>query len=398
MLSNELQIIETPFNKTRKNNLYNNAKIIFMSLSGIAPIRFILAVIFASLSSLTLNLSLIGFNVRDNNNNFNNFGFIRRKLLYIPQILARITLFILGYYKIKENIPDKFIWKFNYLERKNSPKLIISNHISMIDTIYFFCRGIPSSVASANTLKLPIVGIAIEKLSPILVPTNNEQKNSLPNPSEQIKERLTHSSIDNFKRPLIIFPEGSTKNSKYLLKFQKGAFENKITYQPVLLNYIYDNYDPSWTSDSGTFKSLYLMCCQFINYLEVTYLEPCNLKKDEIRQIYINKLNLIDSNLSNHDTHILKNHFDKINYIYKYIFQNGKTGVEYYKNKYNYDKDSISKITQLFYELDINKNGKIDSKSFHKIVENTLNKSISIKIDKLYSFEEIINILNNLRN
>ena len=77
----------------------------------------------------------------------------------------------------------------------------------------------------------------IKKLAPIWVPSNDEERKELPDPKTQITYRLTHPSSNTFRRPLIIFPEGCTKNCKTIFKFQNGAFQNNIRYQPIIFKY-----------------------------------------------------------------------------------------------------------------------------------------------------------------
>jgi 1-acyl-sn-glycerol-3-phosphate acyltransferase len=382
-------MIQSPFNNSHKNTIYNKIKIFLFTISGIAIIRLILFLLFGSIACLLFNIFLTGYNSKDANGNFVNISCIRRFFLFIPQILSRIALFILGYYYINDNIPNFF--KLNYLERLGAPKLIIANHVSFIDTFYFICRGIPSPVASYNVLNLPIVGFTFKKISPILVPTNEKQKLLLPNPKEQITERLTHPSIELFRRPLIIFPEGSTKNSKYLFKFQNGAFMDKITYQPVLLNYQFEYLDPSWTLDTKDFVLLYLMCCQFYNNLEVTFLEPTNKPADEIRKVFISKLNLFDSNYSNHDNNILKFNENKKDYILNHIFENGLFTMTYYKKCFHINSSNFMYLINTFYKLDDDKVGKVKGKflyDFSIIITNNGNKNL--ESDKSYSFYEAI--------
>jgi 1-acyl-sn-glycerol-3-phosphate acyltransferase len=387
-------MINSPFVNSHNTNLYNRIKICFFIFSGIAFLRFILFIIISCISSLLFNLFLIGFKSKDENGNFLNISPIRRLFLYIPQMCVRIGLFILGFYSFEDNINQFF--KFNYLERDNAPKLIIANHVSFIDTFYFTVRGLPTPVVAYNVLKIPIVGSAFKKIGPIVIPINNLQKKLVPEPKKQITERLTHPSIKNINRPLIIFPEGSTKNSKFLLKFQKGAFIDKVIYQPVLLNYDFKYVDPSWTIDSKDYILLFLMCCQFENKLKVTYLEPTNLPAEEIRKVYISKLNLIDSNFSNHDNNILKHNYDKKDYIYNHIFQNGIMTMEYYKTMINISSSSFSKLINKFYDLDTHKVGLINSNKLNELFESIyLNDEDLYNIvldDKIINFNDAIRI------
>lgn len=381
-------MINSPFVNLHTTNLYNKIKILFFIFSGIAFLRLFLFFFVSCISSLLFNIFLLGYKSKDAQGNFVNISPIRRTFLFIPQFLVRIGLFILGFYNFEENIDN--IFKFNYLERENSPKLIIANHVSFIDTFYFIVRGLPSPVASYNVLNLPIIGSVFKKINPILIPTNEIQKELVPEPKAQITERLTHPSVKNINRPLIIFPEGSTKNSKFLLKFQNGAFMDNIIYQPILLDYKYKYLDVSWTLNSTDYELLFFMCCQFENKLKVTYLEPTNLPADEIRKVFISKLNLIDSKFSNHDNNILKNNLDKKDYIYNFIFQNGLYTMEHYKKLLKINSDKYSKLINKFYELDTNKDGLINSNQINELFESNL---ININLeDKIINFNDAIKI------
>ena len=380
-----------PFKNTHNNNLYNKLKIILFTLTGIGPIRFILVILLSILISLSISLFLIGFKTKDNLDNYNNISLPRRVLLIIPQFLGTCLLGILGYW-INEDFNENKFFKYTYLERKNAPKLIIANHVSFIDSLYFLTRGFPSIVAGANTINLPIFGFALDKMNPILVPVNENQKLILPNPKVQITNRLTHPSVENLKRPLLIFPEGTTKNSKFLLKFQSGAFHNKIKYQPILLDYKYKYLDPSWTLDTNTYQLLYLMCCQFINYLDVKYLEQTDINEAEIRKIFITKLNLIDSNLSNHDNHFMRKNIDKFDYIYHHIYYEGTFNIEYYKKRYNLNYEEISELMKEFYKLDVNKIGIITEQDINILIRKMNVSNITV-FKKSVTFNDLLSIL-----
>ena len=381
-------MINSPFDNSHKTNLYNKLKIFLFTISGIAIIRLILSLLFGTMSCILFNIFLTGYTSKNIDGNLINMSSIRRFFLFIPQIFARISLLFLGYYSFNDNIPNFF--KFNYLERDGAPKLIIANHVSFIDSFYFICRGIPSAVTSYNVLNLPIVGMTLKKMSPILVPINEKQKILLPDCKEQITERLTHISVESFKRPLLIFPEGSTKNSKYLFKFQNGAFINNITYQPILLKYNFKYLDPSWTLDTNIYILLYLMCCQFYNKLEVTYLEPTNQSANEIRQVFLTKLNLINSNYSNYDNNILKFNKDKKNYILNHIFENGLFTMSFYKNIIKINSFDFIYLINIFYKLDKEKIGKVKGNLLNKFSEFFNNSNNILDSDKNYSFYEAI--------
>ena len=91
-------MINSPFVNTHYSNLYDKIKIYFFIFSGLAFLRFILFIFLGCMTSFLFNIFLIGFKSKDDNGNFVNMSIIRRFLLFIPQILTRICLFILGFY------------------------------------------------------------------------------------------------------------------------------------------------------------------------------------------------------------------------------------------------------------------------------------------------------------
>ena len=383
----------SPYVSSHYSNTYDKIKVAFFILSGIAIVRFILFFSLFLLANILIYFCLLGYSTKNPDGNYVNFSVTRRFFIYIPQIILRISLIFLGFYWFDENIGFN-IFNFNYLERESSPKLLIFNHISFIDSLYLFCRGFPSGVTSYNNLNLPIVGSIVKKMEPILVPTNDEQRKLVPDAKTQINNRLTHPSIDTFRRPLVIFPEGVTKNGKYLFKFQQGAFMNDIEYQPILLKYDFTYFDPSWTFDNSSYKCMFFLCCQFVNTLKVEYLPPCKSSIENIRKVYLDKLKLIDCNLSNHDNHFLYSHRDKIDYIYQYIYEKGEYNITHYRNLTKLKNNEISKIVNLFYSLDILKEGSIifDEIVIDKI-KNALNLDKVLTTKEKVTFNKFIHLL-----
>lgn len=52
------------------------------------------------------------------------------------------------------------------------------------------------------------------------------------------------------KLPIMIFPEGTTNNGQYLLKFKKGAFMHHNPMKVVMLMYDNKNFSPFWDTHS----------------------------------------------------------------------------------------------------------------------------------------------------
>ena len=132
------------------------------------------------------------------------------------------------------------------------------------------------------------------------------------------------------------------------------------------------------------------MCCQFYNKLEVTYLEPTNQSANEIRQVFLTKLNLINSNYSNYDNNILKFNKDKKNYILNHIFENGLFTMSFYKNIIKINSFDFIYLINIFYKLDKEKIGKVKGNLLNKFSEFFNNSNNILDSDKNYSFYEAI--------
>lgn len=75
--------------------------------------------------------------------------------------------------------------------------------------------------------------------------------------------------------PLLVFPEATLTNNSCLISFKAGAFSAGLPVQPMVLNYVFRNCDPTWVFDStlDIFLQLYHIACQFRNVLQVSYLD-----------------------------------------------------------------------------------------------------------------------------
>jgi hypothetical protein len=136
---------------------------------------------------------------------------------------------------------------------------------------------------------------------------------------------------------------------------------------------------------------LFHFFCQFYNNLEVTFLEPSNQPADEIRKVFISKLNLFDSNYSNHDNNILKFNQNKKDYILNHIFENGLFTMTFYRKRFQINSSNFMYLINTFYKLDIERVGKVKGRflyDFSQVITNNTNNNL--EPDKSYSFYEAI--------
>jgi len=125
--------------------------------------------------------------------------------------------------------------------------LIVSNHMCYLDgAILAAIFGAPKIIAMQGTLKAPLIGFFAEEIGVIEV--NRSDKNSRSATLEAIRD---HSATwEPGKRPMLLFPEGTTSNGDSVLEFKKGAFVPGKPVRPVVLTYTGD-----WHPANTNFKT-----------------------------------------------------------------------------------------------------------------------------------------------
>lgn len=121
----------------------------------IALLRLLLFLLFMSVGFLATKVALYGW--RDKHNPMPKW---RCRIMWITRISARFILFTFGYHWIKR--------KGRPTSRQNAP-IVVSNHVSYIDPIFFFYELFPTIVASESHDSLPFVGTIIRAMQVIYV-------------------------------------------------------------------------------------------------------------------------------------------------------------------------------------------------------------------------------------
>ncbi|XP_074263238.1 lysophospholipid acyltransferase LPEAT2 isoform X2 [Silene latifolia] len=209
----------------------------------------------------------------------------RSRLMWVTRLSARCILFSFGYQWIKR--------KGHPAPRDVAP-IVVSNHVSYIDPIFFFYELFPTIVASDSHDSMPFVGTIIRAMQVIYV--NRFLPASRKNAISEIKRK---ASCDRFPR-VLLFPEGTTTNGRFLLSFQMGAFIPGYPIQPVVVRYPYVHFDQSWGNISLA-KLMFRMFTQFHNFMEVEYLpvvEPLRSPKENVSQFAERTANAMASALN----------------------------------------------------------------------------------------------------
>ncbi|XP_004499133.1 lysophospholipid acyltransferase LPEAT1-like isoform X2 [Cicer arietinum] len=221
-------------------------------------------------------------------------GWRRIVVVQCGKALARLMLFILGFYWIRHSyrVENPTSNEENKVkpEEMGRPGVIISNHVSYLDILYHTSCSFPSFVAKRSVAKLPLVGLISKCLGCIYV--QRESKTSdFKGVSAVVTERIREAHRNTSAPVMMLFPEGTTTNGEYLLPFKSGGFLANAPVLPVILNYHYQRFSPAWDSISGVRHVIFLLC-QFVNYMEVTELPtyyPSQQEKDNPK-LYANNV------------------------------------------------------------------------------------------------------------
>ncbi|XP_028068680.1 lysophospholipid acyltransferase LPEAT2-like [Camellia sinensis] len=160
---------------------------------------------------------------------------------------------------------------YHWIKRKGKPApretapIVVSNHVSYIEPIFFFYELFPTIVAAESHDSIPFVGTIIRAMQVIYV--NRFSSSSRKHAVSEIKRK---ASSNRFPR-LLLFPEGTTTNGRLLISFQLGAFIPGYPVQPVIVRYPHVHFDQSWGNVTLAML-MFRMFTQFHNFMEVEYL------------------------------------------------------------------------------------------------------------------------------
>ncbi|KAL8215837.1 hypothetical protein R6Q57_022674 [Mikania cordata] len=171
-----------------------------------------------------------------------------------------------------ESVMGTFLDKsYHWIKRKWKPApretapMLVSNHVSYIDPIFFFYELSPTIVTSESHDSMPIVGVLIRAMQVIYVNRFSYQSRK-----QAVNEIKRKASGNKYPR-VLLFHEGTTTNGRQLISFQLGAFLPGYPIQPVVIRYPHLHFDQSW-GHIALATLMFRMFMQFHNFMEVEYL------------------------------------------------------------------------------------------------------------------------------
>ena len=180
--------------------------------------------------------------------------------------------------KIKLNYEDvyrKYLgqdYEFNPDEKYS---LIISNHTGFYDIIMNMAIHSCGFLAKEETKNYFLVGTISKGLNCLFV--KRESKTDRERIFTELEKRQKDFYDGKILTPICLFPEGTTTNGKYILKFKRGAFYNLLPIKPQII-LLGNNLNYSVAIGVGSpvmnyFRSLCYFGCQ-INLCELPVIKP----------------------------------------------------------------------------------------------------------------------------
>eukprot|EP01084_Bolivina_argentea_P125059 221607_1 len=274
-------------------------KIIFFTITLIAPIRGLIMFILAVCTAIIAMIGSIGLKEEESICSYNSIrGRIIRKLFYFA---CRSFVFVSGFYYIP-------IKEINGSDLSNKSNILVSNHVTMWDGFILWSFFQQSILVKAAVHRIPILGYVI-KYGAQTIAVDRKTESSRKKVINEMKK-----IVNNFDAPpLLIFPVGTTTNQKYFPKYKIGAFVLGQPVQPLILNYKWRYGNLQYGHDESALFSMYYGWCQFQNNVEIIALPVYKPNKEEIKnpELFANNVRIemtkyvTDSVMTNHQVNDL---------------------------------------------------------------------------------------------
>lgn len=270
-------------------SFYEICKIILMTVTLIMPLRIIICSCMLILYVVATRIAFIG--VAKPKVYSRLFGW--RKWLYDSSLmLTRVGMFICGVYRIRrfyvtpEQMRDmrgfggsreQQLREEGRLPRGHSPDtikmedlayVIVSNHCSIIDIFFLWYEFGPLSFLSKGSMEHAFIfGKIMSQLQCLFVSSRTKSLVV----EELMARQRNYMRADASQPPrMVIFPEATTTNGKYLIGFHKGAFVAGMPVQPVAIRYPFRHFKPSYHRISYWHYVIRLNC-QFVTFVDIIH-------------------------------------------------------------------------------------------------------------------------------
>jgi hypothetical protein len=163
-----------------------------------------------------------------------------------------------------------------------SGEVIITNHVSYIDTLYLAHRYAP--VFATLIKKEKSEGFVVVRQNVVGALLHDAFNTPLVNAKKEKLADVVKYARDNHLGPVVVYAEGTTSNGFSTLKFQDSLFEGLADVKPVLhtlaIKYEYTQSNPAFHLDNF-WGHLYETLTQFYTSLNVKYIQLTESEKKE---------------------------------------------------------------------------------------------------------------------
>lgn len=330
-------------------------------MSPITLFRMIISLFIVVFGWMSCKISIIGFDGCNLKNLTVGIPIWRKILRKFNRYLSCILLWSLGvhtyqYKKLSyKDLYQLYGYKRPDIQSINDPNynkepssyVIVSNHLGYLDILLYLSHFNGSFVAANYIRFVKFIGDIAVCFQSLFLQKGVKL-------SEQILQRvnLSHDTHDARKcngcylcsAKLIIFPEGTTTNSKQcLLPFRSSIFRSGKPIQPIIVRTPYKHFNTTWES-IPFYYHLFRTYTQVYNDMKVIQAPPYIPSKPEIDDPYLYSFNvnkLMCKMLGNHYCVYLLNRDHKKECYHKYLLGQFDEKQALNKGKEIFDNDLL---------------------------------------------------------
>ena len=163
-------------------------------------------------------------------------------------------------------------------------QVLVSNHVSYMDVNAFMAcvEPAPGFVAKRAIFSIPLVRVCARVWGCIAVDREKTNGNGNNNnvAGGSVVDQLRHRADSPGLNQVVVFPEGTTSNGKFLMHFHRGAFVPGVAVKPCYLRYSFTQFNPAYESVLAPYH-LFRFLTQFVNYCELVMLPVYNPSEAE---------------------------------------------------------------------------------------------------------------------
>jgi 1-acyl-sn-glycerol-3-phosphate acyltransferase len=267
------QVQNDPLYKGFHRNDFQNWNRLHMTMGAIflLPVRLLTLLFLMVFTMIYSKILARIFKIKNFESEFSDaFTFYFRTVV---RVLSRVCLFALGYHRInviRKPLKSSYT-KFEGVKQENI-SIIISNHVSLPDMLYFATRSNKISFAAKEVIKeMPIVGFFSKIMQCVFI--NRSFAGSKKEALISMQDRADKLKAGKSYPSLVVFPEGTVTNGRSLIDFKHGAFSLGVPLKIVGLKYS-GNFNPclNLISDLDCLLGLFMQPSNELTVVEIAEL------------------------------------------------------------------------------------------------------------------------------